>query len=172
MQSSPLPQNQAGEITPIADLSLYQLQPGDEVKILVYGEDDLSGIYKLSGDGAISFPLLGIIRLHGATIYDVKSVLTQALGEGYLKHPDVSVEVKSYRPYSVLGAVENAGQYEYAEGVVVGGAIASAGGFSGRAQTDSFEVLRRTEQGWQRLQISIQDPLYPGDILYIGHKAF
>ena len=36
-----------------------RLQTGDDLKIIVFGEDALSGIYEISPQGTVSMPLIG-----------------------------------------------------------------------------------------------------------------
>ncbi|MCB9964161.1 MAG: polysaccharide export protein [Rhodospirillales bacterium] len=151
---------------------LYKLSPGDSISVSVYGEKDLSGTFNINGDGAVSFPLIGIVRLENLNAYEAQLLLEQKLKEGYLRDPSVSVEIMDYRPFSVLGEVNSAGNYKFSEGLVVADAIALAGGFTYRAQRDQFEVLRRSESGWQRVFIGVGDSVYPGDVLYVRERLF
>src|SRR5437588_11934638 len=45
----------------------YRIGLQDEVKITVFGEDDLSGMYRVDADGFISFPLIGRVSASGVT---------------------------------------------------------------------------------------------------------
>ena len=55
------------------------LQTGDELKIIIFGEDALSGIYDISPAGTISMPLIGTVRAAGRTRAEVEHEITQAL---------------------------------------------------------------------------------------------
>lgn len=155
-----------------SDLKLYRFNTGDSLRVLVYGEDDLSAVYKINAEGTISFPLIGVINLAGLNVYEAESLISDQLANGYLKNPSVSVEVTEYRPFSVLGEVNDAGNYSYQEGMSIADAIASAGGFTYRAHKNQFETLRRSDEGWNRVFTSIDAPLLPGDVIYVRERLF
>ncbi len=154
------------------DQKLYTFQSGDQIRVNVFQEKDLSGTYKLNGEGAISFPLIGPVLLQDLNIYEAEALIAEKLRDGYLKHPSISIEVVAYRPFSILGAVHAPGNYDFSEGVVMADAIALAGGFTKGAEQREYETLRRTKQGWIRIFTHINDPLHPGDILYIRGRNF
>lgn len=149
---------------------LYRFNTGDVIRVLVYGENDLSAEYRINGDGAISFPLIGNIKLAGLNVYEAEQLIKTELMDGYLRQPSISIEVTQYRPYSILGEVNNAGNYSFSEGLSVADAIASAGGFTYRANRREFEILRRTNEGWERSFTNVSDFIYPGDVIYVGER--
>ena len=150
------------------DIKLYRIHAGDGLRIMVFQEGDLSGPYKVNGDGAISYPFLGQVMLEGLNVYEAEDLLEEQLRNGYLKHPDISIEVTQYHPFSVLGQVQSAGNYEYREGMSVAEAIAVAGGFANQNTQQTFETLRKTENGWQRFYTQMNDVVHPGDVIYVG----
>ena len=153
-----------------ANPQLYRFNTGDVIRVLVYGENDLSAEYRINGDGAISFPLIGNIKLVGLNVYEAEQLIKTELMDGYLRQPSISIEVTQYRPYSILGEVNNAGNYSFSEGLSVADAIASAGGFTYRANRREFEILRRTNEGWERSFTNVSDFIYPGDVIYVGER--
>ena len=44
-----------------------KLQPGDKIRIVVFGEDNLNGEYQVDQSGQISLPLAGTIKVQGLT---------------------------------------------------------------------------------------------------------
>ena len=177
MQNTLVPENQSlnsdvasSEIS--SDLKLYRFNTGDSLRVLVYGENDLSATYKINAEGTISFPLIGMINMAGLNVYEAEKEISAKLANGYLKNPSVSVEVIEYRPFSVLGEVNDAGNYDFKEGMSIADAIASAGGFTYRAHKDQFETLRRSDDGWDRVFTSINGPLLPGDVIYVRERLF
>jgi polysaccharide export outer membrane protein len=86
----------------------------DVLDIVVYEEKDLSGLFRVSADGEISFPLVGNVRVAGLTPSQAQHQLEALLRAGYLKHPQVFVTVKEYRSkgVSILGAVKKPGAYQ------------------------------------------------------------
>ena len=72
------------------------LGPGDIFEVRVYGEKDLSDVYRVSDAGTISFPLAGTIYVNKLDSTEVIAKLTARLGK-YLKNPQVSVFIKEFQ---------------------------------------------------------------------------
>ena len=92
----------------------YRLGPGDMVRITVFQNPDLSVETRLTEAGAISFPLLGSVRLSGLTTADAERRIADGLRTGnFVKQPQVSVLVTQVRgnQVSVLGQVGRPGRY-------------------------------------------------------------
>ncbi len=81
--------------------------------IKVFGEDNLSNNYTVDSDGSITFPLLGRIQVAGKTTREIEEHITKLLDADFLRKPQVSVEIATYRSRSifVLGEVRNPGRY-------------------------------------------------------------
>lgn len=67
------------------------LKPGERIKITVYREDDLSGVYEIGETGMTAFPLIGEIRAAGLTAPQLQEKIKNALKDGYLINPGVNV---------------------------------------------------------------------------------
>jgi protein involved in polysaccharide export with SLBB domain len=93
----------------------YHLGAGDKVRIIVFGEDSLTGEFFVSGGGRIAFPLIGEIEVAGKTLPEVQAAIAAKLADGYLKQPRVSAEVLNYRPFYILGEVMKPGEYPYGD---------------------------------------------------------
>ena len=118
---APAPAAQAAD-TPIADaaeveapragLSRYRLGPGDVLTITVFGEPDQSGDFPIAEDGEIDYPLLGEVPVEGLTIAGVDEALTSALAARFLRDPQVSIDVKTFKSQTVevVGAVKAPGE--------------------------------------------------------------
>src|SRR5690242_20437214 len=89
----------------------YTLDTGDIVRVTVYGDETLTNTYTITDKGTISFPLIGQVQVRGRTIVAAEKMITQLLADGYMISPKVSVEVSTYRPFFIEGAVSRAGQY-------------------------------------------------------------
>lgn len=150
----------------------YQLDSSDRLRIIVFGQDDLSNTYTIDQAGYISFPLVGSVAARGKTRQELASELARKLKQGYLRDPDVSVEVDTYRPIFVMGEVQNAGQYSYVAGMTVQNAIATAGGFSTRAQQSDADITRQVNGEILNGRVPISDPLRPGDTIYVRERYF
>jgi polysaccharide export outer membrane protein len=150
----------------------YQLDSSDRLRIIVFGQTDLSNTYTIDQAGYIAFPLIGSVPARGKTQQELANDIGRRLRKGYLRDPDVSVEVDTYRPIFVMGEVQNAGQYTYVAGMTVQNAIATAGGFSTRAQQGDVDITRQINGEIINGRVPISDPLRPGDTIYVRERYF
>lgn len=150
----------------------YQLSAGDKVRIIVYNEPTLSNEFTIGSDGQLSFPLIGSINAAGRTTSQLGEDMTGRLGSGYLKNPRVSVEVLTFRPFYILGEVQKAGQYPYAPGMTVLNAVATAGGFSYRAERRIAFIRRSGSTRELPVKIAPDLMVAPGDTIRIGERYF
>jgi polysaccharide export outer membrane protein len=150
----------------------YRLGSGDKVRILVYGEPTLSGDYAVSGSGKISFPLIGDVVAVDRTIREVQTDLEQKLANGYLRKPQVSAEMVTYRPYYMLGEVNRPGQYPYVSGLTVLQAVATAGGFTYRANNKRVYIRRGDQTDERESALTSATQVAPGDIVRIKERHF
>lgn len=150
----------------------YQLGTGDQIKITVFGHEDLSGQFEIDGTGAISMPLIGQITALGETTQSLEQTITAKLSDGYLLDPSVSAEVINYRPFFILGEVSRPGEYPYASGLTVLNAVAAAGGFSYRANKRTVFIKAYEGDKEVAYQLNAQVMVQPGDTIRIGERIF
>ncbi len=156
------------------------LGPGDALDIRVFDEDRFDGEYQVGDDGQISFPLVGGVDVRGKTKDEVARLLEHKLADGYLKNPQVSVQVKQRgnREVSVLGQVNEAGSIDYRDGLSLVQAISLAGGLGAFAAPTRVKVTRRTGVGDQTVTFEVSLSaifngktedlvLRPGDIVFV-----
>jgi len=91
----------------------YTLGVGDSIEVKVGGEADLSGVFRISGEGTIIYPLLGAVEVVGASVGQVARTLRDRLADGYLVSPQVAVYVSecASKRVMVLGDVPAPGFY-------------------------------------------------------------
>jgi len=146
---APAPSSNIGVSAPAG----YILTPNDQVTVEVFGEDDLRTNGRLNGEGNLSVPLLGSIRLAGLTLTQAASKLTELYSRDYLVSPKVNVMLIGYakRRFSVLGQVNRPGSYEMPDGSPGGidllEAIAMAGGYTRIAAPERVNVRRHPATG-------------------------
>jgi polysaccharide export outer membrane protein len=157
---------------------------GDVFDVRVYGEQELSGQYRVAQDGTIDFPLIGRVEVRGRQPYEVADAIEVRLREGgYLVNPQVSIFVQQYnsKRISVLGAVESPGSFEMRSGLTVIQAIGLAGGFTALANRDGTTVTRRVEGRLRRFSVPVDAImrgeeedflLQPQDIVYVPERIF
>ncbi len=164
----------------------YELSPGDSVSITVFREPDLATQQRLSRDGTINFPLLGVIRLSGKNTNEAAALIVNLLSKGYLIHPQVTVSVVDYAKikFTILGQVSNPGAFDIPgdQSIDILAAIARAGGFT-RLANSSNVIVRRTVNGQEetyKLDVkrlmndkkSARFPIQPNDTISVGERIF
>src|SRR5712671_2796688 len=92
--------------------NIYKIGLNDEIKITVFDEPDLSTMYRVDADGSISFPLIGRVTAAGTTLSELQRRITTMLAAGYIKNPQVRVEINQYKSQFVyvIGEVRAPGK--------------------------------------------------------------
>ena len=156
----------------VAVVPIYHLAPDDRLKITVYGEPDLTGEFLVGSDGNVSFPLIGMIQANGMTLAELQAQISQVLAKRFLKDPKVTADVIGYRPFYVLGEVNRAGSYPYRAGITVNAAVATAGGFTYRANHRAVAIQRYGTTGEQRYRLTADLQVGPGDTIRVLERFF
>ncbi|MDF1762623.1 MAG: polysaccharide export protein [Oleibacter sp.] len=166
------------------DFRIYNLGAGDLVSITVYDEPDLSLKLRIGSSGSISYPLLGDIEVAGLTAKEFETELVRRLKGPYLLDPSVSVAIIEYRPFYVMGEVDNPGSYSFYPGMTVDRAISIAGGFTDRASKDKIFVehdltavkvderadAKNKAKATEKIKLS--DIVRPGDVITVKQSFF
>jgi len=150
----------------------YSLGSGDQVKVTVFGQPELSGQFEIDGSGSISLPLIGQISAIGQTTPQLEQAIAERLSDGFLLNPRVSAEVANYRPFFILGEVKSPGEYPYASGLSVVNAVAAAGGYSYRANKRTVYIKAINGEEEEAFQLNSQVLVQPGDTIRIGERIF
>ncbi len=150
----------------------YRLGPGDKIKVTVFGEADLSGDYQVDGSGMVRLPLIGTLRAKGDTAQALEASITAALADGYLKQPRVNVEVMTYRPFYIIGAVNRPGEYPYVENMSALNAVALAGGFTDQAVQGTIYVRHEGSAAEKPVETRNLTRILPGDVIRVRTSLF
>ncbi|MGI9385444.1 MAG: polysaccharide biosynthesis/export family protein [Methyloligellaceae bacterium] len=150
----------------------YRLDSGDRLRIVVFGQQNLSRTYAVDGGGYISMPLIGAVASRGATTFELEQRIADQLRVKYVKDPKVTVEVETYRPFFILGEVRRAGQFPYVNGMTVQTAVAIAGGFSERAKESEVQLTRRANGRAVTRSVPPNYPVRPGDTIKVTERFF
>lgn len=169
--SSGDPAAETGPQLPQASVEDYRLGPGDRLRVSVFGEADLTGEFVVGTNGMVSYPLVGDQAAQGKTLGEFTDSLRTSLTR-YVLHPNISVEVLNYRPFFILGEVQNPGTYPYAAGLNVMNAVATAGGFSYRADARRVYIKHADEIGEREYRLTSTTPVLPGDTVRIPERRF
>ena len=94
-------------------------------------------------------------------------------GEGdLLVMPDDLIVVAQLQKFYVNGEVKKPGEYPYEKGLTVHKAITMAGGFTDKASTKRVKVLRRNNSDERTLEIALDAPVLPQDIIVVRQRFF
>jgi protein involved in polysaccharide export with SLBB domain len=156
-----------------AGVAGYRLGPGDRVRVTTFRHVDLSGEFQLDGGGAFAMPLIGEVQGGGMDARQLETEIEKRLKDGgYLVNPQVSIEVLNYRPFYIVGEVNNPGSYQYVNGMTVINAVALAGGFTYRADQDDIAINRGGSQGPEVEDVLLDTEVLPGDIITVTERFF
>ena len=165
---------------PVGEVSLG---PGDVFEVKVFGEADLSGIYKVADDGTIDFPLVGQIKVDAMTPHDASAIIAKKLSESYLNKPQVSVRVveQQSKKMTIVGQVTKPGTFPFVPNMTIMEAIAIAGGFTPLAYRNHTSITRIEAGQKMSLEVPAADIgdgksrnilVRPGDIISVPERLF
>ncbi|WP_029149012.1 SLBB domain-containing protein [Methylophilus sp. 5] len=170
----------------------YTLGAGDYVKVVVYGDAELTRETRVSEDGVLTMPLIGEVKVGGlTTIESEKRIAEQLKRGGYIANPQVSVLVLEFmsKSVSVLGGVPKPGRYPVTRPTDVKDILAEAGGLvpdaseiitvvrgDKRSEYDLNEVIERRNvndqdvrlTGGETIYVSTRDVAVAGQVLRPG----
>jgi polysaccharide export outer membrane protein len=155
-----------------ATVQPYTLDSGDRLRITVFDQESLSNTYTVDQAGYIAFPLVGQVAARGRTPQQLSGAIAQKLRQGYVRDPDVTIDIDRYRSIYVMGEVGQPGQYSYVPGMTIQNAIAVAGGFSSRAYQGDADITRKINGQVLTGRLRISDPVMAGDTVYVRERFF
>jgi protein involved in polysaccharide export with SLBB domain len=152
----------------------YTLSAGDKLRVIVFGEETLTGEYVITSGGNLSFPLIGNLAASNKTVEELQTAVATALNDGYVNNARVSIQVISFRPFYILGEVNRPGEYPVSTGLTLQQAVASAGGYTYRANTKRAYVKRANETEERLLDLREPKPIIvrAGDTIRIKERHF
>lgn len=160
----PLPPTPAGT---------YRLGAGDRLRITVFDQKQLTGDYEIGASGIVDIPLLGPVRARGRTALGLgRTIAARLVARGILRRPSVAVEVRKYRPFSILGEVGKPGEYPFQPGMTVLAAVSLAGGFTYRAAESRVAVIRVRNGLSREYQAPADALIAPGDVVKVFQRHF
>lgn len=151
----------------------YRLGIDEQLRIITFGQEQLTGQFLINDRGEVAIPLLGAIRAEGLTTAELEQSIEQRLIEKKVfSKPSVSVEIVTYRPVYVLGEVTKPGEYPYKPNSTVLSMIARAGGYTYRAQTQYSSIVRSDGSRPVEGQVSRNESVRPGDIINVFDRYY
>lgn len=180
----------AAAVTPDRAASAdYRVSPRDLVQFQIFEEPDTLVLQRVSSSGAISIPLLGLVRVADRTLREIEETTQRAyVDHGYFIHPQVIVTVQAYaaRSISVLGQVNHPEQISLpieASHIGIMQAITLAEGFTRLARPDQVRVMRTVDGHEEQALVNIEAylasngkmsdfQLRPDDIVFVPERVF
>jgi len=161
-----------GETAATRVIEEYRLGVADKVRVTVFGEAALTGEFLVGGNGKISLPLVGETQASGLTIAEFQDEVAAALRDGFITEPRVSAEILTYRPFYILGEVSTPGEYPYTNNLTVLNAVATAGGFTYRADNRRVFIKRASGDAEEEFPLTTSTRVAPGDTIRIRERLF
>lgn len=150
----------------------YRLGPGDKVHVAVFNEDNLSGDYIVSPDGKVALPLAGGVQAQGLTLAEFQQAVSTRLKDGFVQDPNVTVSAMELRPYFILGEVNKPGRYSYAPDLTVMNAVATAEGFTYRADMSAIYIRHANDPSEREYPLTATTVVLPGDTIRVTQRYF
>lgn len=153
----------ADDALPAVALPEYRVNPGDELQISVWREDQLQRSVRVLPDGSLSFPLVGRIEGAGRTTREIEAAISAGLASKYVDGnvPDVTVAVAqtSGLQFSVIGKVRSPGTFTPGRYLTLLEALSLAGGVDEFASLDNVVVVRKSGEGLVVIPAKLSDIL-------------
>lgn len=162
----------------------YRVGVGDKLEIAVFGNEDLSKVVEVRGDGTINYPLIKDLQVAGKTVAEIDDEITRILAKDYLVDPQVSVDVREYQSQwvTIIGEVRTPGRYVLKRNMRLIDLLAEAGGASKEAGNEIL-ITRRKDGKESPQQMAVDRgrllssdnrdanvALVPGDIVTISEQ--
>jgi polysaccharide export outer membrane protein len=116
----------------------YVVGPQDVLKVSVFDEPQLSGTFRVDTDGSFTYPFIGRVKAVGQNLRTIEADLARLLADGYVRRPQVTIEVEQYRSRSifVVGEVRSPGRYPLSGEMTLIEALAQAGSATSTAGSE------------------------------------
>jgi len=148
----------AQPLTPASPGVAYRINPGDELDILVWGDERLQRSVRVLPDGTFAFPLVGQVVAGGRLPSELERIITAGLQPQYRGQvPQVTVSVKnpSGFQFSVIGKVKGPGTFTPGRYVNALEALSIAGGPSEFADVGSIRIIRKNGLNLQTVNVRL-----------------
>lgn len=191
-ENASAPQPASAEPTGTLPAADYRLAPRDLVKVEVFNQPDMETIQRLTANGEVRLPFIGIVCIARLTVREAEIELERRFIEGgFFVAPQVTIAVQQFgeRYVSIIGEVKNPGRIALtpeAASIGIFDAVAQAGGFTRIARTDAVQVTRKgADNADEKLLVNLdryleakgrvtsgEFQLLPGDVLVVPERVF
>jgi len=175
-------------VGPSVLIKSYKIAVGDQVKIIVWKNTDLSLVEPVRPDGKISVPLVGDVMAVGLTPEELAVKIENRLAS-YIKAPNVTIILTNLQGNAFLARIRVTGSVArnismtYFQGMTVLDAVLEAGSVDLYADANNTKLHRRTKKGSVAYDIRLKDimeegdmttnvSLLPGDVITVPERIF
>lgn len=134
----------------------YYLSALDLIQFRIYGEPELNSEVRVTADGMINLPFIGVIKVAGNTLLEARQMIYELYDRDYFVNPQIQIHVIEYsmRRVQVLGQVTSQGFVFIPpeESFSLLQAISAAGGFTRLANPRSVQLKRVGKDGEIQVQ--------------------
>jgi polysaccharide export outer membrane protein len=176
----------AAPSVPAAPNDNYRLVPDDLIQVKVFREDDMDSTVRISKDGTVSLPLIGLVQVGGKTTNEASAVVRAMLDRDYIVNPQVTITVMEVtrQTFTILGQVQKPGSYKLpVQGTLtLLEAIGRGGGYTRIANPANVTVKRQDAGRDTLLKLNAKtiarvgggQPflILPGDTITVGESLF
>ena len=150
----------------------YDISSGDVLHLEVYGEAELTMDVTVDALGFVEYPFVGKVKVAGSAVESVKAEMVAMLKDGYFVNPQLTVAVKSFKPFFIQGEVKSPGSYAFEVGLTVRKAIALAGGLTERASKKKIYLTRANDKEQKEIKVAMDVEIQSGDVILIKESFF
>lgn len=140
----------------------YRINPGDELDLLVWGDDRLQRSVRVLPDGTVAFPLVGQVVAAGHLPSEIERTISTKLQSQYRGQvPQVTVSVKNPAgfQFSVIGKVKGPGTFTPGRYLNALEALSIAGGPTEFADLNNIRIVRKAGNDLVIVRVRIGDVL-------------
>jgi polysaccharide export outer membrane protein len=153
---------------PTVSSSAYRISVGDKLRVTVFAATPLINEYTIDDTGSISVAPMGAIVVKDNTPIEAAAALIKRYAQaGLYRDPHITVEVLTYGPFYMLGEVSKPGEFQYRPGMSLFAAVASAGGYTYRANRERVYIRRANEAIETEYDLDSDIAVMPGDVIRV-----
>ena len=146
----------------------YRMTIGDHLRVTVFGSTSVTAEYTIDDTGAISPPPMGQLLVKETTTSEAAALIAKAYTQaGLYRDPRVTVEIISFGPFYMLGEVSKPGEFQYRPGMSLFAAVASAGGYTYRANRERVFIRKAREAIETEYELTSDIAVLPGDVIRV-----
>jgi polysaccharide export outer membrane protein len=153
---------------PALSVTGYRMTIGDRVRVTVFGTTPVTAEYTIDERGTIAIAPMGSIVVKETTASEAAAVIAKSYTQaGIYRDPKVTVDLIAYGPFYMLGEVSKPGEFQYRPGMSLFAAVATAGGYTYRANRERVFIRRAREAIETEYELESDIAILPGDVIRI-----